>query len=296
MRGERDILLTGGTGFLGSNLLHRLVAEGYSIILLKRSTSDLRRIGDLVGKIIMYDGDLVPLARIFADHRIGTVIHCATHYGRRELDPVALLEANLILPVQLLQLGVKHDLACFINTDTILDKRVNCYSLSKDQFRVWLQLFASRMSCINVALEHFFGPYDDESKFVTAIVRQLLAGAERIDLTQGEQKRDFIFIDDVVEAMLTIFLQRYDFGTGYHDFEIGSGNTISIRDFVTLVQKLAGNDRTQLNFGALPYRENEVMESKVDISKLSALGWQPRTSLEDGLMKTIQRERERQIP
>jgi predicted glycosyltransferase involved in capsule biosynthesis len=76
------------------------------------------------------------------------------------------------MPLQLLELGKKTRVNCFINTDTILDKRVSYYSLSKNQFREWLELYAKEMICLNVALEHFYGPYDDNTKFVSIYHRE----------------------------------------------------------------------------------------------------------------------------
>jgi dTDP-4-dehydrorhamnose reductase len=132
------ILLTGGTGYLGSKILKQLVDNGYNIILLKRSFSNPVRIKEYINKVIFYDIDLVPLERIFSENTIDTIVHCATNYGRGENDPLHVIEANLLLPLKLLELGKKYHVKSFINTDTILDKRINYYSLSKKQFKDWL--------------------------------------------------------------------------------------------------------------------------------------------------------------
>ncbi len=232
------------------------------------------------------------LDSVFDKEKIDIIIHCATSYGRKEVEPTSLLEANLILPLQLLQLGKKYGASCFINTDTLLDKRVSFYSLSKSQFKEWLKAYSSEMTCINIALEHFYGPYDDNSKFVTFILQSLLDDVEKIDLTEGKQKRDFIYIDDVVDAFLKIINHSNELRKGFISYEIGTSHTISIRDFVTLAGKIVGNEHTRLNFGALPYRENEVMESRVDIAEMRKLNWSPKFSLEEGLKKTIEREKE----
>jgi CDP-paratose synthetase len=285
------ILMTGGTGFLGSCLLKRLVQEERPVVLLKRSFSDTSRIKAALPSIVTYDLDKTPLEEVFARHRFQAVLHCATHYGRKEAEPLAVIEANLILPLRLLKLAVDQGTSVFINTDTVLDKRVNNYSLSKAQFFDWMSTYASKLTCINVALEHFYGPGDDSSKFVSYVIREILGQSASLALTPGEQKRDFIYIDDVVEAFLTILRQKFPPAREAFKFEVGTDRNIPIRDFVEQVKRLAGNKATTLRFGDLPYRTNEVMESHVDIRALKELGWTSKVSLEEGLLRTIEFER-----
>lgn len=286
-----NILMTGGTGFLGGNLLPSLVGSGHRLVLAKRSGSDLSRYGTSPDSVTCYDIDRISPERIFRENRIDLILHCATNYGRGDDDPRSLLEANLFLPLTLLELGRRSGVTCFVNTDTILDKRVNAYSLSKSQFREWLKLYSTGMACINVALEHFYGPGDDRSKFVTFIIRSMLDNAERIPLTPGDQKRDFIFIDDVVDIFSRIVDSAPALDSGFFGYEVGTGTTVRIRDFVGIVKRLVGESRTVPDFGALPYRDQEVMESRVDTSAVRALGWTPSVTLEEGLRRTIEAER-----
>ena len=287
------ILMTGATGFLGSNLLHRLVEDGHDVTILIRHTSRLSRISSILDRVTVQQVGINQ--DLFCPNAIETIIHCATNYGRGNVDFVELLESNLLLPLQLLQFGHRAGVRCFINTDTILDKGVNEYTLSKSQFRDWFGNYAKKMVCVNVALEHFYGPLDDPTKFVSFVVNQLLDNVDSISLTPGEQKRDFIYIDDVVEAFLLILKNSATMKTGYLDYEIGTGHTVSIREFVEQIKKLAGNTHTRLDFGALPYRENEAMETAVDVAGIRALGWSPTISLSDGLSKMIAMEREAKL-
>jgi nucleoside-diphosphate-sugar epimerase len=287
------ILLTGGTGYLGSKILKKLVDNGYNIILLKRSFSNSVRIKEYLNKIAIYDIDLIPLETIFSENTtIDTIVHCATNYGRGENDPLHVIEANLLLPLKLLELGKKYHIKCFINTDTILDKRINYYSLSKKQFKDWLFVYKQEYTCINVALEHFYGSGDDATKFVTYIVHNLLKNVDKIDLTNGEQKRDFIYIDDVVTAFVKIINSLDNFGQDFYEFEVGTTHTLSIKEFVKLVKQLSGNKHTFLNFGAIPYRENEVMNYYVDTSEISKLGWKCNNTVEEGIKKMIELEQQ----
>jgi CDP-paratose synthetase len=288
---HETILLTGGTGFLGSYILKNLVDKGYHVILVKRSFSNLIRIKEYQNRIRSYDSDIVPLETIFRENSIDKILHCATNYGRGENDPLQIIEANLLLPLKLIELGKKNKVKCFINTDTILDKQINYYSLSKKQFKDWLHAYKNDLVCINVALEHFFGPGDDRTKFVSYIVHELVNNVDMINLTPGNQKRDFIYIDDTVDAFMKIVESFDKKNNGYYEFEVGSNNTISIKEFVELAKRLSGNDRTVLNFGAVPYRENEIMDCNADISEISKLGWKCNIKLENGLKMMIEAEK-----
>jgi len=284
-------LLTGGTGYLGSHLLKRLLKSNQRVILLKRSHSKTFRIENELQSIQHYDIDKIPLEKVFQENRIDRILHCATHYGRLDKNPIQIVETNQVFPLQLLQYAEKYNVQSFINTDTILDKRVSTYSLSKRQFSEWLELYSEKMSCVNVALEHFYGPGDDRSKFVSFVIMALLENVDKIDLTEGEQRRDFIYIDDVVEAFLRILESNTASKPGFYRFEIGTGELISIKDLVLTIQKLSGSTNTLLNFGAIPYRENEIMHPDLNLGPIQKLGWTPRFPLTSGLKNTIDEEK-----
>ncbi|MDD5491225.1 MAG: NAD(P)-dependent oxidoreductase [bacterium] len=288
---KKTFLMTGGTGFLGSSLLRGIVLGGGQAVVLKRNSSNLSRIKDLAGKLTMYDLDGTDLDLVLNKHKIDTIIHCATNYGRDVSNPLEVMEANLMLPLRLLELGKKYQINCFINTDTILDKGINYYSLSKSQFRQWLEVYAVDQVCINIELEHFYGPHDNDSKFVTSIVRKLLSNVDQIDLTEGKQKRSFIYIDDAMQAFLKIIDNSSSLSKGFYNYQVGSVEKVTIREFVEMAKKLTGNNKTRLNFGAIPYREKEVMDPRLDLAKLTALGWRQGISLAAGLTKMIEIER-----
>ncbi|MSU34038.1 MAG: NAD-dependent epimerase/dehydratase family protein [Pedosphaera sp.] len=122
------------------------------------------------------------------------------------------------------------------------------------------------------------------------IVDHLLNKETSIQLTEGLQKRDFIYIDDVVDAFDRILNSSVQREPGYFSFEVGSGKTISIREIVEMITTMVPGSLTVLKWGALPYRANEVMNSSVDFKPLFALGWRPKISLEDGLARMISEE------
>jgi len=140
-------------------------------------------------------------------------------------------------------------------------------------------------------LEHFYGPGDDHSKFVSSLIRQFKEGVPEILLTHGHQKRDFIYITDVVDAYQSVLFDSMRGENGFREFDVGSGRSIEIRKLVQMVQELFVDSPSALRFGALPYRPNEVMDSAVDLGPLRELGWSPRVPLEEGLRQTVEWER-----
>jgi nucleoside-diphosphate-sugar epimerase len=291
----KNILLTGGTGFLGSNILEKII-DRYNVIMLKRSFSDLTRLerkGLFLnqGSIKAYDIDRISLEEVFQKEKIDIILHCATNYGRGYKDPMEVISANLIMPLKLLELGRQNGVMAFINTDTILDKRVNYYSLSKNNFKEWLKTYSNDLICINIANAHFYGPNDDKTKFISFIIDGMMRKVEKIDLTPGKQKRDFIYVDDVVNGFLKVLENLKTLDKSYHHFEIGTNVQVEIKEVVLLIKELTGNSSTQLNFGALAYRENEIMELNIDTLRLRGLGWASRYSLREGLLNTIFEER-----
>jgi CDP-paratose synthetase len=287
MKRQFDFFITGGTGFLGSSIVSELLKKEFKIVCLIRQKSNLRRLDQFRDQIEFVELSSLDFEDFFSNNKIHTVLHCATNYGRTEASPIETIEANLMLPLRILFAAARNDVEVFINTDTILDKRINHYSLSKSQFSDWLEGYPSKMKCFNVAIEHFYGPGDDPSKFVNWVIRELLANVVSLDLTMGEQRRDFIYIDDVVSAFIAIIDNEHKFKKGFHRFDVGTNNLIQIRELVKTIKTICNNKVTSLNFGKLPYREGEIMESDVDLSQLKSLGWTPKYTLNQGLESTI---------
>lgn len=288
------VLITGATGFLGSHLVRALVARGDQVVVLKRSRSDLARFRDLLPALALYDADQNGLDRLLVEHGdISAVLHTATCYGRNGEPEEVVFEANTALALRLLQRAVQAKVPLFLHTDTCINRGpightyLGSYALSKRQFAEWGEHFASRgdIAFVNVKLQHPYGPGDSPDKFVPSILRQCLDNVAEIRLTPGEQKKDFVYVADVVSAMLLLLDRGADVAS-FQEYECGSGQAVSIRQFVETAHALAGS-RSRLLFGALPYREQEIMYSCADTTALRDLGWSPRYGLREGLEQTL---------
>ncbi|GAB0058343.1 CDP-abequose synthase [Candidatus Magnetaquicoccaceae bacterium FCR-1] len=287
------VLLTGATGYLGSHLAHALVAGGVKVSILKRSTSCLTRLADIQHHLAMFDIDEKGIEAPFrSGGHIDAIIHAATSYGRNGENEFEVFKVNTQFPLDLLQTATCFNTETFFNTDTILHEYLNAYALSKQQFSQWGRIFAesTKIQFVNIRLEHIYGPGDDSSKFTTWMIRQCLNRASRIPLTKGEQMRDFIYIEDVVAAYMLMFKNLTGQKKVWQEVALGSGTPVKIRHFAETVKKLTNSD-SELDFGAFPYRNNEIMSSSADISTLNAMGWASKWSLEAGLSKVIEMER-----
>jgi nucleoside-diphosphate-sugar epimerase len=287
------VLLTGATGYLGSHLAHALVEAGVDVSILKRSTSNLGRLEDVRHRLVMFDIDVEGIEAPFKSGRhIDAVIHTATSYGRNGESEIEVFKTNTQFPLELLQTAALFNTDTFFNTDTILSEYLNAYALSKQQFSQWGRMFAeiAKINFVNIRLEHIYGPLDDPSKFTTWLIRQCLDGVPRIPLTKGEQTRDFIYIDDVVAAYLLMLEKLTLKDKSWIEIGLGSGAPVTIKRFAVAVKDLSKSN-SKLDFGALPYRNNEIMSSAAETSTLKAMGWTPQWFLESGLAKVIEMER-----
>ena len=225
---QKTVLLTGATGFLGSYLLEALLTKGYKLVILKRATSKVWRIEHLMSQVISYDVDIQPLELAFTDQRIDYVMHTACHYGRNDNNISQTVETNLMFSLRILDACIKFNTDTFFNTDTLLSKHLNTYSLSKKQFVEWLRQYSDKIQVVNLKLEHMYGPKDDVSKFVPWVISQLKKNVPEIKLTSGDQFRDFIFIDDVVSAYICTLENIESLGS-FSQFDVGTGKLISVK-------------------------------------------------------------------
>lgn len=278
---QKSIIITGATGFLGSHILEYLVNHtSDNLIILKRSFSNTRRIKSLLEnpRVSTFDIDKSEIKNIdWKD--VDTIIHCATEYGRQTNSCYKVLETNLMFPIKLVECAIENNVKTFINTDSYFNKENMAYShllnysLSKKSINLWLRYFSKKIKVINMVLEHIYGENDNPDKFVEQMIQKIAINpVESIDLTSGEQKRDFIYAEDVCKAYLAAVKYSRENNFRYRQFDIGTGNPVSIKAFILAIKEAAGDkEKPVLNFGAFPYREDEIMCSYADTVELSNL-------------------------
>jgi nucleoside-diphosphate-sugar epimerase len=267
---------------------------GHEVALLLRPTTNLDRLHGLEASF--------DIGRCSSDAEVDAfvkkvlpevVVHTACAYGRQGETSLQLFDVNLRLGLVLLQsLQQVEKTVSFINTGSALAPKVSPYALSKSHFSQWGRMLATQsggqLSFVNLQLQHMYGPGDDATKFATHVLHACHRNDPVLKLTAGEQARDFIYIEDVVSAYDTLLTKHHQLDT-VQDIEVGSGVAPTIRQFVETVHRLVGS-RTELLFGALPYRTNEAMHCLANLANMTQLGWAPAFNLATGLKKTIELE------
>lgn len=285
---SKSILLTGSTGYLGNRLGQRLLEEGFSVVAVHLNRNENfvfdEKYEARVHKVYLSEESV---SEIFAKNRIDGIIHTSTLYGRSGEQIADMIKANVVFPVEIITNAITKGVEFFINTDSILNKYISPYALTKSNLTDWMKMYADDIKMIDIKLDHFYGPNDKNTKFVAAMLEKLVRNEEKIDLTEGTQTRDFIYIDDVVDVYAVVLKNLDKMSLGQvATFEVGTNKKTSIRYVVTKLKELVGST-TKLNFGAVPYRKNEMLDYDVNTTALRLLGWEPSITIEDGLKKVI---------
>jgi CDP-paratose synthetase len=288
--GVGGILVLGGSGYLGSRLAKAFAEAGRSVTVALRRMPDRRQGEELGGVGIVEVGQAGTGLTADVLRGVEVVVNAAGAYGRSGEGLRSLVDANIVFPLSVLEVAAEAGVSAFVNCGTALAPELNAYALSKRQFSDWGRLITEDGGprFVDARIEHFYGPGDDDMKFATHLARALLEDQVEYPLTPGEQERDFIFIDDVVAAFVVLVEHAHEF-TGYQTVGVGSGRRVTIREFAELVHRVAGSS-TRLDFGALPYRPNEVMRSCADLTVLETFGWQASVPLEVGVKRLLHAE------
>ncbi len=302
------VLVTGGTGAVGSHVVRNLVLRGDEVAMLARQDSDTWRVHDVIGQVRTLTGQLEHPASYrdaLRDFHAETVIHLAWSgvLGKHRND---CEQAYINIPGTLALLSEAHDAGVttfvglgsqaeygavqhVIREDRMADpttlygaSKFAAYTLCKTYSAIhnvrfaWLRLFSS------------YGPADNPEWMIPYLILELLQG-KRPSLTAGEQRWDYLFQSDAANAVATVAHNESASGL----FNLGAGEARPLRSTVEFIRDLI-DPSLPLGWGEVPYRDDQVMHLQADISRLAAVGWQPTTSLEQGLTKTVEWFRDNQ--
>jgi CDP-paratose synthetase len=293
MKHKKTILVTGANGFLGSFIVKLFLNQDYIVVALTRADSDLSRLADIKKNKNLFFYNSHDLVRVFADHVVDCIAHTATCYGRNGETFSEILDANMMFPVGLLELAIKNKTACFINADTFFNENLilkpgeRCYVLTKKTFlqAAKIMIYPNQIKFANLRIEQMYGPTDSLKKFIPGLILGLLHN-DKISLTKGDQKRDFIFVEDVARAFLATAQSHTAFDQ-FEEFGIGFGRSVSVKNTVEIIKELAGS-QSVLAWNEIPYRENEIMDSFADVANNKKINWSAEVDLVEGFKKTIE--------
>ena len=305
------ILVTGGTGFVGSHLADRLLAEGHRVISVDDLTTG--RIANLVdargyGKEFTFfnmDVRADGLRPLFERHKPEVVFHLAAQSGVRPSigDPVLDASINLMGTLNVLEcaagVGTRKVVYAASGGTVYGEPRrlpakessaqgshpLSPYGISKKVVLDYLGFYQRYrgLEYTALALGNVYGPRQDphgEAGVIAIFASKMLAGEPVTIYGDGNQTRDYVFIDDVVHA----FVQAIDRGPGKL-VNVGTGLETSVNHLYRLLAEIVGYE-AEPSFGALP--PGELRRIALDIGSAShAMAWKPWTHLEDGLAETV---------
>jgi UDP-glucose 4-epimerase len=305
LRGKR-VLVTGGSGFIGSHLTAALVDVGADVHVLTSTVSSVypHRLTRLRSSIRLHEGSLTDrtaLRAVVRDARPEVVYHLGayTHVGKSWSRIDECIQTNVQGTVNLLEALDDTGYERFVNTGTSEiygaidvpfheDDRpapVSPYAVSKHAAEEFCRLGSTARGWPIVRVRPFnaYGPGQSPDRIIPEVVVRALRG-DRLPLTRGRQTREFNLVTDLVEGFLLLGVVE---GLEGQLLNLGCGEETSIADLVTTILGLLG-DPIEAEFGALPDRPIEIWRMCSDAARAQELlGWRPRTSLADGLAQTI---------
>jgi nucleoside-diphosphate-sugar epimerase len=298
------ILITGASGFIGKHLLEKLlkISDLIACVDLFFDQTFIERYGERVQLFLGNILDKSFIASCIQNFLPDYVFHFAGSKNRTNSLPEfkSSYEINYMGTLNLFEALLKNqNLKLVTILGTIEEYGHTCSPFKEDSHELPNSAYGlSKLSATKLALifnRQFnfpvvvlrpsiaYGPAQGEEMFIPALIKTLLR-KEPFKMTEGNQLRDFIYIDDLTDALLKGINCR---GLEGHIINIASGISIKIRDIALQIAEMT-NNRENLKIGEVPYRSTEIMDYTVDISKASTLlHWYPLTILSDGLQKTI---------
>jgi len=308
-------MVTGGAGFIGSSVAEYLLRRGDTVIIvdemndyyspqLKQTNLDALVELGFEDRLKIYVGDIcdVPfIENIFRTYKPEYICHLAARAGVRPSidDPFVYIHSNIEATTRLLELARVHGCKSFVfassssvyggsekqtfSESDVVDFPVSPYAATKKACELLAYTYHNLYG-LNVSGLRFFTVYGPRGrpdmapfKFVDRVSR----GIEIQQYGDGTSSRDYTYIDDIVEGVV----KAIDRPQGYQIFNLGNGNPVSLKRFISLVEKMVGKDAV---IKLLPDQPGDVPRTCADISKArQLLDYEPKVSFEEGIKNTV---------
>jgi len=301
---KKIVLITGASGFIGKHLIRSLINNNYFVVCLDLNYDD-NFFNEFQGKLKIQKGNLmngILVKNLIKKYSPNYVFHLAGSKSRtnslvefktsHEINYLgtfnlfeALLEDKNLKLVAILGTIEEYGHACSPFREDSQELPNSAYGLSKLSATKLASIFNLQFNLPVIVLRPSiaFGPEQGEEMFIPAIIKTLLR-KQPFKMTEGNQFRDFLFIDDLIEALVKCLECS---GVEGQIVNIASGMSITIKDIAIQIANIT-KSKENLKIGELPYRYFEIMDYSIDISKAAdLLQWNPKTKLCDGLGKTI---------
>ena len=302
------VLVTGGAGFIGSHLVDRLVLLGHEVRVLDNFSSGHRaNLERVLGEVELVEGDIQSYERASRSVRdCETVFHLAAlpSVPRSVQDPLTSHHANVTGTLNVLlaarDAGVRRVLysssSSVYGANTELPKHesltplpISPYAVSKLAGEGYCRAFGEvyGLEAVAIRLFNVFGPRQDPQSHYAAVIPRfiaaLLAGRAPVVFGDGEQSRDFTFVENVVDAAL---LAVEADGVPGGVYNVACGASCTLNDLVDRLRQLTGADIQPIH---QPDRAGDIRHSLADISRAErAFGYMPVIGLEEGLQLTVE--------
>lgn len=300
---SEPILITGASGFMGANLVRKLINESYMVDLIIREDSDLWRLNDILDKINIHNCDIINLSLlrpIVKKINPKTIFHLAA-YGAYPFQDNLNRIKSVILDgtINLVETCSKYNYDIFINTGSnseygyknkpMVETDILCpnshYAIMKAAATHYCQFKAKtqNLPIVTVRPFHIYGPYEEKSRLIPQLIIKLLRN-KLPNLVSLDIARDMLYIDDAIDLFVSIATKERIVGEIYN---MGSGSQSTIKSIVDTTISLTKATVTP-KWGSMKPRIWDQNTWVADMTKVKKIfDWEPQHNLEDGLAKTI---------